>query len=72
MKTIAITIGTDILSRIDHTATNRSEFIRTAVDDYLSRMERADQEERERQILKRNRERLRREAIALIREQAKA
>jgi metal-responsive CopG/Arc/MetJ family transcriptional regulator len=71
MKTIAITIGDDILERIDRVSENRSEFIRNAVGDFLMRMEQTAEEERERAILRRHRERLRREAIALIKDQAK-
>jgi metal-responsive CopG/Arc/MetJ family transcriptional regulator len=71
MKTIAITIGDDILKRIDRVSENRSEFIRKAVGDFLMRMEQTAEEERERAILRRHRERLRREAIALIKDQAK-
>jgi Arc/MetJ-type ribon-helix-helix transcriptional regulator len=72
MKTIAITIDNDVIRRIDNVASNRSEFIRRAVDDYLSRMERAAEEEHERKIFKRNRSQLRRQAVALIKEQAKS
>jgi len=71
MKTIAITIDDDVLNRIDHVAGNRSEFIRKAVHDYLAQIERLEEEQRERKVFKQNRERLRREAIALVKEQAK-
>jgi metal-responsive CopG/Arc/MetJ family transcriptional regulator len=72
MKTIAITIENDVIRRIDHVASNRSEFIRRAVDDYLERIERTEEEDRERGIFKRNREHLRRQAVALIKEQARS
>ena len=71
MKTIAITIEDDVLNRIDTLAGNRSEFIRKAVHDYLAHIETLDEEQRERKIFRQSRERLRREAIALIKEQAK-
>jgi hypothetical protein len=71
MKTIAITIEDDVLNRIDSLAGNRSEFIRKAVHDYLAHIETLEEEQRERKIFRQNRERLRREAIALIKEQAK-
>jgi metal-responsive CopG/Arc/MetJ family transcriptional regulator len=78
MKTIAITIEEDILQRIDQAAgkpkgtpVNRSQFIREAVRDYLSRMEKTVEEEREREIFRRNRRRLYQQAVALIKEQAK-
>ena len=78
MKTIAITIEEDDLKRIDKLASsgagqqiNRSQFIREAVRDYLARIEKAAEEEREREIFSRNRHRLHQQALALIREQAK-
>jgi len=71
MKTIAITIEDTVLQRIDKVASNRSEFIRKAVDEYLGEIERIDEEACEREILRRNRDKLHRQAIALIKEQAK-
>ena len=78
MKTIAITIEEDILQRIDQAVgkakgapVNRSQFIREAVRDYLARMEKTVEEEREREIFRRNRRRLHQQAVALIKEQAK-
>jgi metal-responsive CopG/Arc/MetJ family transcriptional regulator len=77
MKTIAITIAEDMLIRIDAVAikdgqatANRSRFIREAIGDHLARIEKAREEEREREILKRNRHKLRQQALALIKEQA--
>ena len=68
----------DDLKRIDKLASsgagqqiNRSQFIREAVRDYLARIEKAAEEEREREIFSRNRHRLHQQALALIREQAK-
>jgi metal-responsive CopG/Arc/MetJ family transcriptional regulator len=52
-------------------STNRSKVIRAAVREYLARLERAADEEREREILKRHARRNAREAAALIRLQAK-
>jgi len=76
MKTIAITIEDELLNRIDNVAgrlpqrTNRSKVIREAVRDYLSRMERASEEEREQEIFRTNRKLLARQAAALLKEQA--
>ena len=74
MKTIAISIDGDMLRRIDRLSVgvNRSQLIRKAVQDYLTHLERIAEEEREREIFKRNRRRLERQAIALVKEQAKA
>ncbi|OFW03040.1 MAG: hypothetical protein A3I61_05445 [Acidobacteria bacterium RIFCSPLOWO2_02_FULL_68_18] len=78
MKTIAITIDEDILERLDRVARpgggrglNRSRIIRTAVRDYVSRLERQLDEEREAAIVRRHRGRLARQAAALVRQQAK-
>ena len=77
MKTIAITIEEDILQRIcaahkaKGTPINRSQFIREAVRDYLARMEKTVEEEREGEIFRRHKRRLHQQAAALIKEQAK-
>ena len=78
MKTIAITIDDYMLQRIDHivadngvTRRNRSQIIRQAIQEYLERMERLAEEEREREIFQRHRQRLARQATALVKEQAK-
>ena len=78
MKTIAITIDEKTLASVDRlvrrrgpTGKNRSHLIRQAVADYLSRVERLAEDEREDAILRRHRGRLARQATALIREQAK-
>ena len=77
MKTIAITIEDDILERIDRLSaatqntSNRSRIIREAVREYLTRVERLAEEERERQIFRKHRGRLARQAAALVKEQAK-
>ena len=79
MKTIAITIDEDMLERLDRFAgrsgkagTNRSRVIRQAVRDYVSRLERLAEDEREAAIVHRHRGRLARQARALVREQAKS
>jgi metal-responsive CopG/Arc/MetJ family transcriptional regulator len=78
MKTIAITIDETALEQIDRVArkgsrkrANRSEVIRRAVEEYIARLERETEEERERAIFHRHRRQLRREALALVRQQAK-
>ena len=74
MKTIAISIDEDMLRRIDllGAATNRSQLIRKAVQEYLTHIESVGEEEREREIFKRHRRTLERQAIALVKEQAKS
>ncbi|PWT86902.1 MAG: hypothetical protein C5B57_00240 [Blastocatellia bacterium] len=78
MKTIAITIEEDILERVDRLAgrgdqsrSNRSHLIRQAVREYVSRLERLAEEEREAAIVRRHRLRLAQQARALVRAQAK-
>ena len=78
MKTIAITIEEDMLDRIDRVVAslgdnsrNRSRVIREAVEEYLLRVERSAEEEREKEIFKKHRNRLARQAAALVKEQAK-
>jgi metal-responsive CopG/Arc/MetJ family transcriptional regulator len=78
MKTIAISIDENILQRIDRIMAgkeggnrNRSQIIRQAVIEYIDRLERLVEEEREREIFQRHRQRLARQAAALVKEQAK-
>jgi metal-responsive CopG/Arc/MetJ family transcriptional regulator len=78
MKTIAVTLDEPTLQRIDRLVAmdsvplkNRSEVIRQAVQQFVARLERAAEEEREREIFRRHRARLNRQAAALIMEQAK-
>lgn len=78
MKTIAITIDENSLDRIDRLAAktgggagNRSRVIRDAVQEYLSRIERAAEEERETEIIHQNRGQLHKQAVALVKEQAR-
>jgi len=76
MKTIAITIDEAMLESLDrlagsHDAPNRSKVIRAAVGEYLLRLARVAEEERERDVFRRHRGRLQRQAAALVKEQAK-
>ena len=77
MKTIAITIDEDLLKGVDRLsgargeAPNRSKIIRAAVGEYLARVDRTAEEERERRVFRRHRARLGRQAAALVNEQAK-
>ena len=77
MKTIAITIDEDMLKRIDRlvainaAARNRSQMIRQAIQEFIARLERLAEEEHEREIFRRHRQRLARQADALVKEQAK-
>jgi metal-responsive CopG/Arc/MetJ family transcriptional regulator len=80
MKTIAITIDEQILSRIDEMIDlarksgakgNRSLVIREAVKAYVLQHERTSEGAREAAIIRRHRGRLRRQAQAAVREQAK-
>ena len=77
MKTIAITIEEAMLAHVDRLAgdrgdtPNRSKIIRAAVAEYLARIERSAEEERERDVFRRHRGRLHRQAAALVKEQAK-
>jgi metal-responsive CopG/Arc/MetJ family transcriptional regulator len=77
MKTIAITIDEDILERLDSllrqrgsSAVSRSKLIREAVREYIDRLERRAEEARETAIVRRHRDRLTRQAKALIEDQA--
>jgi metal-responsive CopG/Arc/MetJ family transcriptional regulator len=76
MQTIAITIDDATLDRLERLSgreggRNRSRLIREAVREYLERLERARDDEREAAILRRHRRRLAREASAAVRAQAK-
>jgi len=78
MKTIAITIDEAMLDSIDRLAgardgdsPNRSRIIRTAIKEYLDRLEREAEEEREREIFRRHRGRLQQQVAALVNDQAK-
>ena len=71
MKTIAITMDEDMLRRVDQISSNRSSTVRQAVDEYLSRVERESEEEKERAIFRKHRGRLARQTASLVKEQAK-
>jgi metal-responsive CopG/Arc/MetJ family transcriptional regulator len=78
MKTIAITIDEETLARVGRlrgreglAGRNRSQVIREAVRDYVSRLERADSEAREAAIVRRHRVRIARQSSAAVREQAR-
>ena len=78
MKTIAITIDEPTLKRIDRLKTNpnapfksRSDIIRQAAQEFASRLEGLAEEDREREILRKNRKRLSRQSLELIKEQGK-
>ena len=77
MKTIAISIDEPVLERVDRlargsaTRRNRSHLIREAVREYVSRIEHQAEEARETSIVRQHRERLGRQARALVAEQAK-
>jgi metal-responsive CopG/Arc/MetJ family transcriptional regulator len=76
MQTIAITIDDETLQRLERLsgregARNRSRLIREAVKEYLERLERAREDDREAAIVRRHRVRLAREAAAAVRAQAK-
>lgn len=75
MKTIAISIDEPTLERIDELANrrgmNRSEVIREAAQDYIAEKEAETEEERERIIFRRHKNKLKKQTDALIREQAK-
>jgi metal-responsive CopG/Arc/MetJ family transcriptional regulator len=77
MKTIAISIDDSTLERIDRLVAagdgpgNRSRVIREAVREYLTRRDRLAEEAREREIFRRNRTTLAKQAAALVKEQAR-
>ena len=78
MKTIAITIDEPTLKRVDRLASddnfhfrNRSDVIRKAVEQFVKRLEREAEEQREAEIFHRHRSKLNRQAEALIKEQAR-
>ena len=78
MKTIAITIDERTLESVDALVAssdrlrNRSAVIRTAIQEFAEREHRRREEERERQVFRKHRQRLARQARALIGSQARA
>jgi metal-responsive CopG/Arc/MetJ family transcriptional regulator len=77
MKTIAITIDDDTLERVDALSAqgparaNRSSIFRTAVREYLNRVEHELEAQRETEIFRKHSKKLNRQAAALIREQGR-
>jgi metal-responsive CopG/Arc/MetJ family transcriptional regulator len=78
MKTIAISIDEETLADLDQLGDttgrgrfNRSRVVRLALHEYLARTKQSADDAREREILKRHRGRLRYQAAALVKEQAK-
>ena len=79
MKTIAITIDESTIEHIDRVlaggnspGNNRSQIIREAVARYLASLDREVEESREREIFHRQRTLLKKQAEALIQDQAKS
>ena len=78
MKTIAISIDESTLRCVDELIAhsehlrNRSAVVRTAVREFAERERRRQTEEREREIFRKHRRRLSRQARALITDQARA
>ena len=73
MKTIAISIDDETIARVDRLGRgNRSRVIREAVREYVARLERLADDERESAIVRKHRGRLARQAAALVRAQAKS
>ena len=79
MKTIAVTIDENMLQHIDRLMKiesvpwkSRSEMFRQALREFVARLDRLAEEEREREIFRRHRARLHRQAEALVKEQAKS
>lgn len=77
MKTIAITIDDASLKRLDHLVASqesawrsRSELVRQALRDFLDCIEREREEKRETEVFRLHRDRLRRQAAALVKDQA--
>ncbi len=79
MKTIAVSIDEGTLEAIDRVARsgpgrrggNRSAVVREALSEYVLARQRRGREERDREALGGQRERLRKQAAALVAEQAK-
>ena len=82
MKSIAISIDESSLAALDRLAQvarrrrggkkgpNRSELVRRAVQDFIARHQRREREARDRRILGSHRDRIERQAAALVAEQA--
>ncbi len=77
MKTVAFTIDEHLLEQIDRlaarkttAANNRSQILLLAVAEFLAERERLEEEERERAIFRRHRDKLAKQAAVLVKEQA--
>lgn len=77
MKTIAITIDEETLRELDRflagrraTWRSRSRLAREALREFLAHQRRRAEEEHEREVFRRHRAKLRRQAAALVRDQA--
>ena len=77
MKTIAVTIGENMLAHIDRLMAednvpwkSRSAMFRQALRELVARLDRRAEEERERAIFRRHRARLHRQAETLVKQQA--
>ncbi len=76
MKTIAITVDDETLALIDDLGSSakfrsRSALVRAAIREYAQQVQRSREEEREREIIRKNKDALDRELKALITEQAR-
>jgi metal-responsive CopG/Arc/MetJ family transcriptional regulator len=78
MKTIAVTMDENLIQRMDRLFSsrgdekaNRSRIVREAVSEYLSRLERVAEEEKERGVFRQHRRKLARQTAALVKEQAR-
>ena len=76
MKTIAITMDESLIERMDQLCVirrddkaNRSKIVREAVSEYLSRLERIAEEEKETKIFHQHRIKLAKQTAALVKEQ---
>jgi len=77
MKTVAVTIDEPTLARVDQLLardspawSSRSALVRQALQDHLRRVDIRAAEQEERRIWRRHRQKLQRQAAALIQEQA--
>jgi len=77
MKTIAVTIDEPTLHQVDRllsrdsgVGSSRSALVRQALQDYLHRLSTREAEQEERRIWRRHRQKLERQAAALVDEQA--
>ena len=84
MKTIAVSIDESTLAALERVIRKgarrargsrrrptRSEVVRQALHEFIERHERSAREAKERQLIARHRDRLAREAAALVKEQAR-